>query len=100
MADRPTGFMVQLKAHDPEFFEAVSKVMAEAQGAGALDEKTKTLIMLALDAAGGHPEGVKHVAIRAKALGVSKAEIIETIRLAFVVSGVPGLVAGLAALQE
>jgi len=56
--------------------------------------------MLAIDAAGSHPEGVKNLANRARVLGASNSEIIETIRLAFLGAGIPGLVAGLAAFQE
>ena len=99
MAQRPT-FMDELRKHDPGFFELVSAVITKTQEAGALDPKTKTLITLALDAAGSHPEGVRSLAARARAMGAKEEEIIETIRLAFVGAGIPGLVAGLAALRE
>ncbi len=99
MAQR-SSFMEELNKHDPEFFEMVSVVMDKAQETGALDQKTKTLITLALDAAGSHPEGVRNLAARARSLGATKEEIVETIRVAFLVSGIPGLVAGLAAFQE
>jgi alkylhydroperoxidase/carboxymuconolactone decarboxylase family protein YurZ len=99
MAQMPS-FMEELKRRDPEFFKLVSAVMDKAQGRGALDQKTKTLITLALDAAGSHPEGVKALAARARSLGATEEEIIETIRLAFIGSGIPGLVTGLAAFQE
>jgi alkylhydroperoxidase/carboxymuconolactone decarboxylase family protein YurZ len=92
--------MEELKRRDPEFFKLVSAVMDKAQGRGALDQKTKILITLALDAAGSHPEGVKALAARARSLGATEGEIIETIRLAFIGSGIPGLVTGLAAFQE
>jgi len=99
MAQRPT-FMDELRKHDPEFFELVSAVSTKTQEAGALDPKTKTLITLALDAAGSHPEGVRSLAARARAMGATEEEIIETIRLAFLGAGIPGLVAGLAAFRE
>jgi alkylhydroperoxidase/carboxymuconolactone decarboxylase family protein YurZ len=92
--------MEELKRRDPEFFKLVSAVMDKAQGRGALNQKTKTLITLALDAAGSHHEGVKALAARARSLGATEGEIIETIRLAFIGSGIPGLVTGLAAFQE
>ena len=97
---RPVSFMDNLKIHDPQFFETVSKVMSQAEGPGALDAKTKALMIVALDSAGGSPQGAKHAAARARSLGATKAEITEAVRLAFVVAGVPGLVAGLAALEE
>ncbi len=99
MAQR-LSFMEELNKHDPEFFKLVSALANKTREAGALDQKTKTLITLALDAVGGHPEGVRNLAARARSLGATKEEIIETIRLAFLVSGIPGLIAGLAALQE
>ncbi len=99
MAYRP-NFMEKLRGHDPEFFDLVNAIMSKAQAAGALDQKTKALITLALDAAGSHPEGVKALVARARSLGATEEEIIETIRLAFLGSGVPGLVAGLAAFDK
>ena len=100
MAQQRSSFMEELNKLDPEFLELVNAVMAKTRKKGALDQKTKTLITLALDAAGSHPEGVKNLAARARSLGATKEEIVETIRLAFLVSGIPGLVAGLAAFQE
>jgi len=99
MAQR-TSFMEELGKHDPEFFDLLTALMEKTREAGALDQKTRSLITLAIDAAGSHPEGVKSLAERARSLGASKEEILETIRLAFLGAGIPGLVAGLAAFQE
>jgi alkylhydroperoxidase/carboxymuconolactone decarboxylase family protein YurZ len=99
MTQRPT-FMDELRKRDPAFFEVVTAVSAKSQEAGVLDPKTKALISLALDAAGSHPEGVKNIAARARSIGVKDEEIIETIRLVFMVAGIPGLVAGLAAFRD
>ena len=93
-------FIQELKKRDPQFSELVNAVIGKAQTADALDRKTKTLIALALDAAGGHAQGVKNLAARARSLGATEGEIIEVMRLAFLVSGIPGLIAGLAAYQE
>ena len=92
-------YMKALEAVDPEFHRLLSSVMDTANGAGALDTKTKTLITLALDAAGGHRDGVRNLAQRARSLGATDAEIAETIRLAFVVAGLPGLLSGLVAFE-
>jgi len=99
MTQRPS-FMEELERRDPEFFELLNAVMEKARAPGALDTKTKTLITLALDAAGGHPQGVINLARRARSLGASDEEIVECIRLAFLVAGIPGLVSGLAAFQD
>lgn len=93
-------FLRALEEHDPEFFKLVSSVMELATSEGALDPKTKTLIILAIDAAGSQTEGVRALARRARALGASEGEISEAIRLAFLGAGVPGLVTGLAAFEE
>lgn len=99
MAQGPS-FMDVLKKHDSEFFDLVSAVEAKALGPCALDRKTKTLILLAIMAVGGYPEPVKHLAAGAKSLGATEQEIIETIRLAFLNGGVPGLSSGLSAFQK
>lgn len=99
MAQRPT-FMDELSKRDPGFYEVVAAVSAKSQEAGALDPKTKALISLALDAAGSHPDGVRNIAARARSIGVKDEEIIETMRLVFMVAGIPGLVAGLAAFRD
>jgi len=99
MAQGPS-FMDELKKRDPNFYEVVAAVSAKSQEPGILDAKTKTLITLALDAAGSHPDGVRNLAARARAIGVKDEEILETIRLVFMVAGIPGLVAGLAAFRD
>ena len=99
MAQGPK-FIEDLGKRDPEFLESVKSVMDKAQGPGALDPKTKVLITLAIDAAGGHAGGVKNLSNIARLLGATDKEINEVIRLAFLGSGIPGLVAGLAAYEE
>jgi alkylhydroperoxidase/carboxymuconolactone decarboxylase family protein YurZ len=99
MEKRPSVLRA-LEAKDPGFFKLVTDVMKAATSEGALDTMTKTLISLALDAAGGHAEGVKGIAERARKMGISEMEIAETVRLAFLVGGFPGLVTGLNAFPE
>lgn len=99
MADLPP-ILKLLEKKDPEFLEIVKKVMASATSEGVLDAKTKTLISLALDAAGGHIDGVKAISEKARKMGISDKEIAETIRLAFLVGGFPGLITGLNAFIE
>jgi alkylhydroperoxidase/carboxymuconolactone decarboxylase family protein YurZ len=92
-------YIEEVKKHDPGFSEVLAAVRGKADEDGDLDPKTKTLIVLALDAAGSHPEGVKRLASRARSLGATKGEINEVLRLVFITAGVPGLVAGLAAFE-
>ncbi|MBI4287813.1 MAG: carboxymuconolactone decarboxylase family protein [Chloroflexi bacterium] len=102
MAQKPSQkpwYMEALEKRDPEFAQMLGSLMAKVNSPGALDAKTKTLITLALDAAGYHRDGVVALAKRARAQGASDAEIWETIRLAYVVGGFPGLTTGLAAFE-
>lgn len=82
-------FLEALKKNDPQFFEAVTKV-SKVEG-GALSEKTKTLITLAIDAVLGKDEGVKSLAKKARALGATKEEIADVVRVVFISAGYPGL---------
>jgi alkylhydroperoxidase/carboxymuconolactone decarboxylase family protein YurZ len=69
-------------------------------GPGALDQKTKVLITLALDAAHGAREGVVSLAGQARSLGASDAEIAEAIRIAYFVAGNSVLAAAGAAFAK
>ena len=93
-------FMQALEELDPEFAKLVQAVRDKVYEDGALDTKTKVLIMLPLDAALSHASGVASLARRARALGATDQEIIEVIRLAWLDAGLPGLIAGLAAFEE
>ena len=59
---------------------------------GALSIKTKTLMMMLCDALLGHHDGVASISKRARDLGASEAEIAETLAMAFMMGGMPGLV--------
>lgn len=59
-------FVQQIAGRDPEFYEAVARVMELANAPGALDAKTKTLISLALDTYIGSERGVTVLANRAR----------------------------------
>ena len=52
------------------------------------------------DAILGHPEGVKAIAEMARAQGATEQEIAETVRVAFLCAGMPGLVTGTYAFQS
>jgi len=93
-------FLKALGEKDPEFAQRVVEVMGFAFAGGALDAKTKTLMSLLGDAVLGHFEGVAALAARARHEGVSEAEIAETVRMAFMVGGLPALVTGLRAFGD
>jgi len=94
------GFMQQLTESDPEFLGLLKPLWDEVMKGGALDQKTKTLMVLFFDATQGHKEAVKALAAGARKLGATEEEIKETVRMAFLTSGVTGISAGMTAFEE
>ncbi|KLU67343.1 MULTISPECIES: carboxymuconolactone decarboxylase family protein [Desulfosporosinus] len=76
-----------LESSDPDFAQAIEKVFASAMTPGALDQKTKLLIALALDAAHGASQGVSSIAKQLRGQGTSDAEIAEALRIAYFAFG-------------
>lgn len=79
-------FFEQFEKNDPEYCSRLSEVLETAMNPQSLDDKTKYLIILALDVLKGAGEGVKVLAKQAREAGASEQEICEVIRLAFYVS--------------
>ena len=84
----------------PELLKQVTGLQQTVLADGALSVKTKTLMMMLCDALLAHPEGVANIAKRARALGASEAEIAETVAIAFLMGGMPGLVTGANAFRD
>jgi alkylhydroperoxidase/carboxymuconolactone decarboxylase family protein YurZ len=84
----------------PQLSKQVGDLQNMIVADGALSAKTKTLMMLMGDALLGHAEGVANLAKRARSLGASEAEIAETLAMAFLMGGLPGIVTGCNAFRE
>ena len=84
----------------PELLKQVTGLRETVLADGALSVKTKTLMMMLCDALLSHPDGVANIAKRARALGASEAEIAETLAVAFLMGGMPGLVTGTNAFRD
>jgi alkylhydroperoxidase/carboxymuconolactone decarboxylase family protein YurZ len=80
-------FVEELGKRDKEFYDAVTKVIEAATKPGAVDEKTKVFISLALDAYIGSERGVMVLANRARELGATEEEINEVLRIPYYVAG-------------
>lgn len=80
-------FLKPLAEYDPAFAQEIEKIVSLSFQENSLDERTKTLIALALDAVLGASEGVATLANQARQLGVSEQEIADTLRLAYFTSG-------------
>jgi alkylhydroperoxidase/carboxymuconolactone decarboxylase family protein YurZ len=84
----------------PELLKEVTGLRETVLADGALSTKTKTLMMMLCDALLAHPDGVANIAKRARDLGASDAEIAETLAIAFLMGGMPGLVTGANAFRD
>ncbi|MCK8823911.1 carboxymuconolactone decarboxylase family protein [Fuchsiella alkaliacetigena] len=94
------AFMEITREKDEELGGLMDQLLELINKPGALDAKTKTLIILALDALENHGDGVEGLAARARDLGATEEEIKEVIRIVFVVSGLQSLVAGSRAYKD
>ena len=84
----------------PELIKNMTGLRETVLAECALSLKTKTLMMMLCDALLAHPDGVANIAKRARDLGASEAEIAETLGVAFMMGGMPGLVTGANAFRD
>lgn len=100
MQPQPATWQAILQKHAPELFKEVTTVRESVLADGALSLKVKTLMMLLCDALLAHPDGVASIASRARRMGATEAEIAETLAVAFLMGGMPGLVTGTNAFRD
>ena len=93
-------WQVALEQHAPTLLKDVTAVRENVMADGALPGKVKILMSMLCDAILAHPDGVANIAQRARAAGASDDEIAETIGVAFVMGGMPGLVTGANAFRS
>jgi alkylhydroperoxidase/carboxymuconolactone decarboxylase family protein YurZ len=97
---KPSFWQDALGKSTPELFKHYTELQDKIMVDGALSAKTKTLMMLLCDALLAHNDGVAGLARRARQLGATKEEIAETLAIAFLMGGLPGLVTGANAFRE
>jgi alkylhydroperoxidase/carboxymuconolactone decarboxylase family protein YurZ len=93
-------FVEALERNDPELLNQMNSLQDFVGKDGALPAKIKTLMSMLGDAILGHPDGVKAIAERARAQGATEEEIAETVRVAFLCAGMPGLVTATHAFRK
>jgi alkylhydroperoxidase/carboxymuconolactone decarboxylase family protein YurZ len=93
-------FVEALERNDAELLKQMQSLQDWAGRDGALPARIKTLMSLLGDAILGHAEGVRAIAQRARAEGATEQEIAETVRMAFLCAGLPGLITGTHAFGE
>jgi alkylhydroperoxidase/carboxymuconolactone decarboxylase family protein YurZ len=99
MSEKP-GWHIILEKHAPELLKQGTGLQDAVIRDGALSAKTKMLMMVLCDALLAHDEGVAGLAQRARALGATENEITETLAVAFLMGGLPGLVTGSNAFKD
>lgn len=94
MTQAPVGFQQLLDEHAPELAAIVGNARGSITSDGALSAKVKTLMMMICDALLNHEGGVTNLANRARSLGASEEEIKEALGVAYLMGGLPAVVAG------
>jgi alkylhydroperoxidase/carboxymuconolactone decarboxylase family protein YurZ len=97
---KSASWQSMLEKNAPEVLKQMSGLQQMVMAEGALSIKTKTLMMMLCDALLGHADGVANLAKRARSLGASEGEISETLAVAFLMGGMPGLVTCANAFRE
>lgn len=93
-------FFKELAASDPMMQDAILKLDSHIWEDGVLTRAEKKLIAIAL-AAGLRDGHALHAQMKgAKNLGISKEEIDEALRVAFLLAGMPAYVAGKTAAEK
>ena len=100
MTSRGPSWQETLRKNAPDLMSQIQALQETATKDGALSLKTKTLMMMLCDALLGHTDGVANIARRARSLGATENEIAETVGVAFLMGGMPGLVTASNAFRE
>ena len=99
MQQQPT-YASALAANDPKMADMLAANREFILADGALSAKVKTLMTMLCDALLAHENGVAVIADRARGMGATEEEIAETVRVAFLMGGLPALVTGANAFKD
>ena len=97
MSEHPLNIINRI---DSEFFDHITGANKFVFSEGAIPKKYKLLMALAFDAAYGAYQGVTALAKEALQAGATKEEIVESIRVAYFLSGVGSTYTASQALRE
>lgn len=79
---------------DPDLHEMILKLDRYIWDDGALDRKTKKLIAIAIATSMRDQHAIKAQMAGAKSLGITKQEVEEALRVAYLLAGMPAYVNG------
>ena len=91
---QPSGYQQLLEENAPDLAAMVGGARASITEGGALPAKVKTMMMMICDALLNHEGGVTNLANRARGMGASEEEIAEALGVAYLMGGLPAIVAG------
>ena len=80
-------FIAAIEERDPGFFRVAKELQELIFAESSLDQKTKLLISLAVDACEGSAQGVASVAKALRGLGVTDQQIAEVLRITYFAKG-------------
>ena len=89
-----------IQENDATLFNEIMGATKLALGEGALPPKYKYLIAMALDASHGAAGGVKSLAQQAMALGATKDEVFDALRVAYHICGAGSMYTAAAGLND
>ncbi len=87
------------KGFDPEIIKSHESLQGLTFSEGELSQKVKMLIAMAIDAENGATQGAIVLGQRALNLGATKQEIIEALRIAYLIGGTKALFTNTTVLQ-
>jgi 4-carboxymuconolactone decarboxylase len=90
----------QLAESDPDIHDMILKLDQYIWNDGAVSRKTKKLIAIAIAASMRDQHAVRAQMAGAKNLGISKAEVEEALRVAYLLAGMPAYVNGKVVEEE
>ena len=91
---QPSSYQQLLEENAPDLAAMVGGARAAITDDGALPAKVKTMMMMICDALLNHEGGVTNLANRARGMGASEEEIAEALGVAYLMGGLPAIVAG------
>ena len=100
MIGKVPKFFKELTVKDPKMYEMVMKLEGHIWDDGVLTRQTKKLIAVAIAASLRDQHATRAQLEGAEKLGVTKAEVEEALRVAFLLAGMPAYVYGKAQLDE
>ena len=100
MIGKVPKFFKELTVNDPKMYELVMKLEGHIWDDDALTRKTKKLIAIAIAASLRDQHATRAQLIGASNLRITKKEVEEALRVAFLLAGMPAYVYGKAQLDE